>query len=366
MKLFRPLAAATAVALSGVCALAAIAAEPTVECHAIVDPRGDDAIYSPHGAGLSPNRDVLHVDYLLVGNVFRTLIKLSAVDANAGPLGDRIDISFKVNGEGVRILVERGPRGQVANADLTPEAETKWDSGKGEVIVDVPVKALEQEVGTPLQAATLTDHSVLTGSYNGYGAYDQADAREYVLGSCPLEGDTGAATITVTAPATGQYGDAVNVSARLADAAGKPLASKEVTFTLAGIVAKGKTDAQGVAKGRLVLSKTAGSYTLMTNFAGDDSAKAASASKPFTIAVEKTVLAASGSKGTVTATLADDDKQRLAGQPVVFTANGKSTTVRTNAQGVAQLKNQKPGTGVAVRYAGASGKYSASSSSTKA
>ena len=87
---------------------------------------------------------------------------------------------------------------------------------------------------------------------------------------------------------------------------------------------------------------------------------------PFTVLVEKTALKVTGSKGTVAATLSDDDKKPVAGQPVTFTAGSKKATVKTDAKGVAKVAGFAPGTTVKVTYAGAAGMYSAAAGSTTA
>lgn len=94
-------------------------------------------------------------------------------------------------------------------------------------------------------------------------------------------------------------------------------------------------------------------------------AEGATTTIEFIVSLEKTVLKATGSKGSATATLTDDEKKPVAGQVITFTSGSKKVTARTNAKGVAIAKGLPPGN-VKVAYAGAAGMYTAASTATKA
>jgi hypothetical protein len=157
-----------------------------------------------------------------------------------------------------------------------------------------------------------------------------------------------------------QYGDTAAVAAKLVDAAGKPVAGKRITFSLGVSKVIAATGADGVAKAALVVKDKAGRRTLTLT---DGTNKATA---PFTVLVEKTALKAVGGRGSVVATLTDDDRKPVAGQVVTFTSGSKKVTARTDAKGVAKATGFVAGSAVKIAYAGATGMYSAASTSAKA
>ncbi|MCU1673384.1 MAG: hypothetical protein JWN77_1497 [Frankiales bacterium] len=157
-----------------------------------------------------------------------------------------------------------------------------------------------------------------------------------------------------------QFGDSAAVAAKLVDAAGAPVAGKQVTFALGAAKATGTTGADGVAKAALLVKEKAGSRTL--TLTSDDT----TSTSAFTVLVEKTALKATGSKGAVTATLSDDDRKPVAGQVVTFTSGGKKVTAKTDGKGVAKAAGFAPGSAVTATYAGVSGQYAGSKASAKA
>jgi hypothetical protein len=157
-----------------------------------------------------------------------------------------------------------------------------------------------------------------------------------------------------------QYGDTAAVAAKLVDAAGAPVAGQKVTFTLGTSKAVATTAANGVAKALLTVKEKAGKRTLVLT------SGTTKGSAVFTVLVERTALKAVGSKGTVVATLTDDDRKPVAGQLLTFTSGSKKVTARTDAKGVAKAAGFAPGSAVKVAYAGAPGMYSAAASSASA
>lgn len=156
-----------------------------------------------------------------------------------------------------------------------------------------------------------------------------------------------------------QFGDTAPVAAKLVDAAGAPVAGKEVTFALGESKATGTTGTDGIAKAALLVREKAGTRSLSITSEGT------TISTEFTVLVEKTVLKATGSKGNVTATLTDDDRQPVAGQVITFTSGSKKVTTKTNKSGVAKA-GFAPGSAVTVTYAGVAGEYSASKTTARA
>jgi hypothetical protein len=167
-----------------------------------------------------------------------------------------------------------------------------------------------------------------------------------------------------------QFSDAAKVAAKLTDAAGKPLAGRSVTFAVGAVTATASTGPDGVARAALNPRVTAGTYSLVTSFAGDTAAAKVELATPFTVTLEATRIALSysksGSKRTVVAKLRDDDGAALAGQTVDWYVNGtKVGSSRTNAAGVAQLTTAKPAQTVTAQFAGVPVKYAASKAATK-
>ena len=362
--------AATLLACGG--GYVAAAAEPAhsggagpAACHAITDAKGDGTA-GPAGAA-SSSHDIEWVDHAIVGEELRSTVKLAAMEDSPEATGDRVSVSFSVGEKAITQFAVRQGSAPYPLATGTASAGTTatWSPDKDVVVLAMKVAEAEKTIGVPLAGATLTKLGAdVKDAWDGMlASWDSAMASEYVMGAC----EAAAATkMAVTAPAAAPYSDAVNLVATLTRGDGTPLSGKEVAFTLATLTGRGVTGADGVARARIVMTRPAGSYELTAAYAGDAAAPAASAKRPFRVVAEKTVLTATGAKGTVTATLADDDRQRLAGQPVMFTVGSKTTTVKTNAQGVAQLAGQKPGTAVGVSYAGAAGKYAGCRSSAKA
>ncbi len=112
------------------------------------------------------------------------------------------------------------------------------------------------------------------------------------------------------------------------------------------------------------MTVTAGAKTLTAKFLGSADVGPAGAGAPFTVAPETSVLKAVAGRGTVTATLTDNDRTPIKGQVVTFKVGSRVTKVITNAKGVAVLTRQTKGTSVTVGFAGVRGKYTAAKSVT--
>jgi hypothetical protein len=176
-------------------------------------------------------------------------------------------------------------------------------------------------------------------------------------------------TITV-AKVSAQYGDPATLTATLADAAGTPMADREVTLTVAGagITRTLTTDADGAVRVALDAAPPAGTYPIQVRYAGDDWTGAGDATatltvKPETVRIAKLAVKAAGSSRTVTATLTEDDPRAFARQPVAWYVNGKKVaTTSTDAAGRAVFTGAKPGQKVQARYAGQAGRYAAATS----
>jgi hypothetical protein len=381
---------------------------PTADCFLTKDPKGDAHVLSPN----APNDADLDLTSMTLGSDAKNLYAYIKVDKlAAGPQfhdGHRFYVSFTFNkhtftaagsayknGGSAQLKDGLAQTGQVAHVTqlavdgvssaTDPERVTGngtgfvesglkyvFDEKTSTVTAILPVADIEKYGKAPLAGGSLT--SVYAGAYgDAYAVAQPADAMP--------DGATTPATSKVTwaagdnhcfgaaAPAASplsnvgavkaQYGDIAAVAAKLVDAAGAAVAGKTVTFALGSSKVTGTTGADGVAKGALLVKEKAGKRTL--SITSDD----AKASVDFTVSVEKTALKAVGGKGAVTATLTDDDKKPVAGQAVTFTSGSKKVTAKTDAKGVAKASGLPAGN-VKVAYAGASGMYTAASTSTKA
>lgn len=157
-----------------------------------------------------------------------------------------------------------------------------------------------------------------------------------------------------------QFRDKAAVAAKLVDSTGKPMAGKKVTFSLGESTASGITNSSGVARASLTAASRAGKRPLTFATTGARDAV------EFTILVERTALGASASGGTVSARMTDDDGRPVSLQLVTFSGGGRTVTARTNADGLVRADGFRRGVTVSVRYPGASGAYTAASTSTRA
>jgi hypothetical protein len=387
----------------------AAAGLPTAGCALAKDPKGDAQLSPVGGAPGLPNDPDLDVTSLTLGTDGKNLKAFVKVDALAsGPMvteGHRFYVSFTFNKHNFTMAGSSFKNGEEAIRDgasqtgqvaattqlavdgvssaIDPERFTgagpgfvdsglkyTFDLKNSYAIASLPLTDLEKYGKAPAAGA------VLTGVYASANADNFATA--LVVDSIPdgagstapgkltyNVGDNAcfaaaASPLTSVGAVKAQYGDVAAVAAKLVDAAGAPLAGKTLTFALGASKATGVTAADGVAKAALTVTDKAGKRSLKVTGEG------ASTTVPFTVLVEKTALRVTGAKGTVAATLSDDDKKPVAGQPVTFTAGSKKATVKTDAKGVAKVAGFAPGTTVKVTYAGAAGMYSATAGSTKA
>jgi len=87
--------------------------------------------------------------------------------------------------------------------------------------------------------------------------------------------------------ATADYSDPANVSATLTDAlSGSPLAGKSIDFSIGTQSTSEPTDSSGIAAGTIVLSQSAGNYTVDSSFAGDATYLPSADSDPFEVTKE--------------------------------------------------------------------------------
>jgi hypothetical protein len=385
----------------------AAAGMPTADCFAAKDPKGDASVGVINGAPGLPNDPDLDISGLTVGTAGPNLVAYFKVDKlDVGPAstdGHRFTVNFTFNKHTFALAgsayanAENGqvrdglastgqfshvtqlsvdgksltdPAGRTAPGFVDSGLKYTFDVKNSYVIASLPLADIEKHGKAPVAGATFTGLYAIsaadtdavsnqadvvpdgsTASAPGKLTYAVGDNHCFAAPTPPLS-SVGAVKA--------QYGDVAAVAAKLADGAGAPLAGKTLTFSLGAAKATGLTGADGVAKAALTVKDKAGKRSLKVTGEG------ASISVPFTVLVEKTALKVTGSKGTIAATLSDDDKKPVVGQALTFTAGSKKATVKTDAKGVAKVAGFAPGAAVKVTYAGAAGMYAAANGSAKA
>lgn len=260
--------------------------------------------------------------------------------------------------------------GGAANSDI--KATAKADAKAKSLVLTIPLDGLSKATATAIAAGTpITTTTVDTKANSPLGARAADNAagktdveKTYAYGdnSCFLPP---AGIVTLEADPKGQYGDTTELFATLTDADESPVAGATVTAVLTGGRAvSATTDEDGVAGIVVPLSVVAGAKTLTAAFAGSGEVGAATASVPFTVVAEKTVLKAVGVKGGAKATVLDDDKHVVAGKPVTFLIGKTKKVVKTNSKGIAVVTGLARGTAVKVSFAPVKGYYLGTPTST--
>jgi len=164
--------------------------------------------------------------------------------------------------------------------------------------------------------------------------------QSFVVGSTPT-------TLTYTGATTGDYHDAVTLSATLTlSGTSAGVGSQTITFSLGSQSCTGVTNAAGLASCNLTLNQVPGPYTVNANFAGAGLFQASSASAPFTITREETTLSYTGdtiiannTTAHLSGVLLEDGAVPIAGRNVVFTlgtgGSAQTCTGTTDATGTA-------------------------------
>jgi hypothetical protein len=375
---------------------------PTAGCNTFADPKGDANFDVVNGQG-EPNDPDLDLTGLVLQSTpdsFKAYLRVDKLATRPADWpGHAFYANFTANKKAVALQATAYDPAQLSQLDdgaatatgVTPFGSTPaigmtvdgpyvpsklsatFDTKTSMVTLTIPRGDLDKAVGGLADGSVLTKvyardagtAPVAGGFYIDSTAKDNAsgvtDKDAWTVGDNACFGPAAPAPspLTNVGAVKAQYGDTAAVAAKLVDASGAPVAGKTVTFTLGSSKAAGTTGTDGVAKASLVVNEKAGKKTLVLT------SDAVTASVPFTVLIEKTVLKATGSKGAVTAILSDDDRTPVAGQVITFTLGSKKATARTDAKGVAKVTGFPPGN-VKVAYAGASGMYAAASTSTKA
>ena len=374
---------------------------PAAGCFDFSDPKGDAPPVTLAATAVSNDADldILGVAYNLTADKFTTYIKIDKLATRpANAPGHTFYSDFTYNKLAFSIFAASYDpsaigtarnTGASSGAPLAPTAQFRVAASyKADVIVDakfdipnsmvtltVPRAALDKYAGVPfadgsemtlVKARSNADFGGITPA--GGDTTGNAESK-LVVGSNKCFGPP-AATLLNVGKTKVQYTDAAAVAAKLTSSTGQGLAGKTVTFPVGAAKTTARTGSDGVARAALNPGLVAGTYSLVTSFAGDAAAGKVTATTPFTVTAEATKIALSvaksGSNRTVTAKLLDDDGRPVAGQTVVWFVNGKQVaSAKTTSAGVVTLKTAKPTQTVMAQFAAVAGKYTASKSSTK-
>jgi len=344
--------------------------QPRTGCFVFKDPAGDA---KPGRAPLlSPNNDA-DLDLLEVAvkspddglQVFAKVAKLGTAPATALFTGHSFTVALTVEGKALTVTATKAGAATSNNAAM--KATAVFDTTASNVVFTLPKADLEAVSGTPLKAGTaITGLTVTSNATNAAGTFDGDTS----TGSTPEEksyayGDNTCfqpplGKLALATAASGVFTDMTTVTATLVNSEDAAVQGSTVQLLLTGApLLKGRTDADGVVVFRFRVTVPAGAKKLTANFLGSSTVGPASSVATFTVKAEKALLKGVAGRGTVTATLIDDDKTALAGQVVVFTVGKKVTKVKTNAKGVAVLTRQVKGATVKVSFAAVPARYTA-------
>jgi hypothetical protein len=361
-------------------------AYPKTGCVNYTDPTGDGQIgshYGVPGSAVAPNDADLDITGVALHatpialKVFVRANKL-ATKPTVGPghvwaaafttLGKTISVSETTVSGAPQLSAKSVKVNGAANSTIKLDAIE--DTAKSFVVFTIDKATFEAAVPGGLAPGTpLVGVNASSATYYPTG-YDTADLISAPTGDDYAVGDDAAcfppppSVLTNAGAVKAQFTDAAAVAAKLTTEAGTALAGKAVKFTIGGRSVTATTDADGVAKALLDPATPAGTYSLVTSFAGDGSAAKVDLTTPFTVTTEVTKLTLkvvkSGTKRTVTATLRDDDGKPVAGQVVAWYVNGKKvSSPKTTAAGTVTLTAQAAQT-VVAQFNAVAGKYAAS------
>jgi hypothetical protein len=365
--------------------------QPAAGCATFTDGATDAApvIAGPATAPNEPELDIKSVAIDSTPEALRAYIKVTALGAKpANFQGDRYELTFTLGtkvytiaagrmamGKSVTAVPTRGQVGTTTNDAL--KVRGTFDIPNNTVVVSLDRASLDTVNGEPVtngmtatavSAKTVALQPGLQFTADTAQATDVAE-RTYTFGNSPCFGPP-PAVLANTGKTTVQWTDAAAVAAKLTNAAGAALAGKAVKFTVGSKSVTATTGGDGVARAALNPGVAAGSYSLVTSFAGDSSADKVSLTTPFTVTAEKTKIVLSvvksGAKRTVTAKLLDDDGHAVVGQLVTFYVNGKKvSSPKTSSKGVVTLTTAKPTQTVKAVFTTVTGKYTGSTAQTK-
>jgi hypothetical protein len=370
---------------------------PTAGCYTFGDVAGDGKvtlISAPAQLSNDPDMDVLG---LAIGTTATNLEAYFRVEKLAMPKnrgGHIFTLTFTAGGKVVELQAGEGdavdksiegtwgsPTYGTVDGGISDDivVTAKFDKTNNFVVVSAPLAGIAKAVAAPLSAGTKLTSVFGTSAWmwtplQGTVGVDTVQAaavadRVYTVGNSPCFGPPPGVLANRGATSV-QYTDAAALAAKLTGVDGAALAGRTVRFAIGAKSVTAKTGSDGVAKASLNPGLAAGSYSLVTSFAGDSNAGEVTLTTPFSVVAEKTrivlTVVKSGTKRTVTAKLLDDDGRPVAGQTITWYVNGKKvTTSKTTSAGLATLKTAKPTQTVKADFATVTGKLTGSTASKK-
>ena len=353
--------------------------QPRKNCVQFTDPAGDASTnaVSDVAGDTDDDLDLINVVYRTTSTDLQAFVKETALGTGPSSAGGSVygDHSFStgytIGGKVVMLTASKtGPAtatvGGVASTAL--KATASFDLKHSNIVFSMPLAELAALTGTPIfgaaaTALTATSRADSADGLPGGGVSDSAAPttaaqKTYTVGdnTCFLP----PAGKLFLDGLTGTYSDGAKVVGSLQDVDGADVAGATLSLAIPGLPTKqAVTDASGDAVFTFPVTVRAGTVKAVLSFAGNSAVGATVLSDSFVVALEKTVLKATGSKGAVTVALTDNDRTALGKHTVAFTVGNKVTKLTTNGKGQAVLKGLAKGTSVKVAFAAVPGFYSA-------
>ena len=354
---------------------------PLKACAQVTDASGDASpvIAGPLTTGPDSTVDLTGVSMRTSPTTLDAFVSVSGLTRNTNFVGwSRYDIftSFVVNGKTV-VLDASQDRPTTATVGGTAAGLLKptavFDFQHSGVLFSVDRAGLAASVGAALPADTQITAIQASSTVTSLLELATRDADSATTGSRTYSlGDNTcfippAGTITLSMPDSGQYTDTVRITATFLDAAGKPAAREKLDAYLGATMTPGAsefTDDNGVAVLDLPLDRV--DDVVSVAFEGDTEIGRTFAGQLFTVTPERTRITATPGRGTVKATVLDDDGEPVADAPVTFTEGRRTFVLYTGTSGATIYKTVR-GSLVKVSYAGKRDYYlAAGSASTRA
>lgn len=367
---------------------------PRAGCTTFTDDKGDGTI-----GGTMPNDpDLDIVDVVLASppGLIRAYVHVDKLGFAEYAVGHQFSLTFQLESKPVVIFVGQDDPAEfeavheagaglvgrlngvtyngVAVADAKLEAV--WDEKASTVIMTTDRASLEKAskltLADGLQVKGVTAKSLGDYVYSTIGADTAAaktpETQVYTLGDnacfAPPEGK-----LALQLPTAVVAGHTAVVGGVLSTATGTAVAGKAVTVTVAGKTATVTSGADGKFSASFAMNNNAGSYPVTASWAGDDSLTATTVTAPLTVKIQPTSTALtatlSSTGATVTATLLNDLRKPVAGQPITWYVDGRAVaTYRTDSLGRSTLRTAR-GKAVKAAYAGLRNRYAPSSASRR-
>ena len=220
-------------------------------------------------------------------------------------------------------------------------------------IPDGTIVGFNSLLGTFNPATTTTTNGITTAIFTatslGMGNINAITDSQTVSTSIKVNQ---AATTLIVNNVTGVNGKTVGLTATLKDENGNPVSDKTINFTVNGNSYTATTNTSGIATLSYLISETAGIYTIIASFAGDENYTLSSGTGNLNVNIISTTLIVNNMTGVnsqtvnLTATLKDENGNPVSGKTINFTVNGINYTAVTNSNGIATVNYKLTKAGV--------------------